>query len=97
MKATLAIFAAAGLALSATAAQAETVRVSYDDLNLESAAGQAALDQRIDKAAREVCGHKRGGTRNLRLDQSTRACFEKAKASAGAQMAAHLDRQALGG
>ena len=36
MKTALATLAAAGLALSATAAQAETVHVTYDDLDLGS-------------------------------------------------------------
>ncbi|MFW2349578.1 UrcA family protein [Qipengyuania sp.] len=97
MKTTLATLAAAALALSATAAQAKSVLVTYDDLDLGSIAGQNVLTQRIDKAAREVCGHKRGGTRNLRFDMETRACFEKAKASAGAEMAARVNGEALGG
>lgn len=97
MKTTLAILAAAGLAVSASAAQAETVQVSYRDLDLGSLAGQNVLAQRIDKAAREVCDHKPAGTRNLRQDMAARACFEKAKAGAGAQVASLVNDQALGG
>ena len=97
MKTTLAILASAGLALSASAAQAETALVTYSDLNLDSAAGQKTLERRIEKAAREVCGQWAGGTRNLRSDMAARACFEKAKAGAGAQVASLVDDQALGG
>ena len=46
MKTALATLAAAGLALSATAAQAETVHVTYDDLDLGSIAGQKVLSAR---------------------------------------------------
>lgn len=97
MKTTLAVLAAAGLALSAPAVQAKSVLVTYDDLDLGSVAGQDALSHRIDKAAREVCGHQRGGTRNLRFDMATRACFERAKASAGTEMAARVNDEAMGG
>ncbi|NIJ62214.1 UrcA family protein [Qipengyuania flava] len=97
MKTALATLAAAGLALSATAAQAETVHVTYDDLDLGSIAGQKVLSARIDRAARKVCGHDRAGTRNLRMDQMTRNCFNQAKAEAGKQFAARVSEQALGG
>lgn len=97
MKTLFTTLAAAGLALSATAAQAESVRVTYSDLNLASPEGQKQLSQRIDRAARNVCGHTRGGTRNLQLDRATRACFEKAKADAGAQFASLVSDHALGG
>ena len=43
MNKTLATLAAAGLALTATAAQAENVNVTYSDLNLETVAGQKEL------------------------------------------------------
>jgi len=32
------------------------VLVQYEDLNLNSAAGQAVLERRLDRAARAVCG-----------------------------------------
>lgn len=97
MKKTFALLAAAGMTLSAGAAQAQSVQVGYDDLDLGSIAGQKVLAKRVDKAARQICGHQRGGTRNLRSDMAARACFEKAKAGAGAQVAARIEEQALGG
>jgi UrcA family protein len=52
------IITTAALALFATAAAAQTaqVKVGYADLNLGSAAGQEQLANRIDAAARKVCG-----------------------------------------
>lgn len=44
------------LALLGTgAAQARTAQVRHADLNLASAAGQAELDRRVERAARQVC------------------------------------------
>lgn len=97
MNKTLATLAAAGLALTATAAQAENVNVTYSDLNLNTVAGQKELSQRIDRAARDVCGYgaKRTGTRLPDLE--ARACYDMAKAQAGEQVAARVDEQAMGG
>jgi UrcA family protein len=44
----------AGLAQAQTAAP-ETAEVRFADLNLASPAGQAALDRRVEGAARRVC------------------------------------------
>ena len=51
------IVSAIALALlgAATAAQAQTAEVRFGDLNLSSPAGQAALDRRVEGAARQVC------------------------------------------
>jgi UrcA family protein len=52
--------AAAGLstltAVGPAMASDSGVTVQHADLNLASAAGRAALDRRIDRAARQVCG-----------------------------------------
>lgn len=97
MKTTLATLAAAGLALSATAAQANHISVPYADLDLASAAGQQALDKRIDRAARTVCGYKLEGKRTVREESDARSCFATAKARAGEQFAAAADAATLGG
>jgi UrcA family protein len=52
----LAAALAAALATPAAAAQTGSVTIGYGDLNLASRAGRAALDQRIDGAARQLCG-----------------------------------------
>lgn len=63
--------------------QVERTAVSYADLNLESAAGRATLQQRIDRAAASVCGPQ-----STRLAGSVgravkgQECFEKARARA---------------
>jgi UrcA family protein len=48
----LSTFTAIGPAMAADAG----VAVQHADLNLATAAGRAALDRRIDRAARHVCG-----------------------------------------
>jgi UrcA family protein len=85
----LAATACAALAsLTAPAAASEitvqpetvTVRVSYADLNLASAAGRARLDRRIAGAAREICGSY--FSNDLRLGALVSACRADAIASA---------------
>ena len=97
MKTTLATIAAIGIALSAGTAHAKSVRVTYDDLNLESVAGQKTLSRRIDKAAREVCGYSYQRIGSLSQQQDARACFKKARAGANEQFATIVESQALGG
>ena len=60
---TLALAALAAVMLSAAAApavaadnQKGTASLSYNDLDLGTSAGRAALAQRFDQAAREKCG-----------------------------------------
>eukprot|EP00536_Pseudo-nitzschia_multiseries_P015846 jgi/Psemu1/43925/gm1.43925_g len=74
MNKTLATLAAAGLALTATAAQAENVNVTYSDLNLNTVAGQKELSQRIDRVAREVCGYGAARTGTRLPDRAAREC-----------------------
>ena len=97
MNKTLATLAAAGLALTATAAQTENVNVTYSDLNLSTVAGQKELSQRIDRVAREVCGYGAARTGTRLPDRAARKCYEMAKAQAGEQVAARVDEQAMGG
>jgi UrcA family protein len=52
---TLISLAAAALIPTAAIANDETADVRFDDLNLASPAGQAALERRIQTAARQVC------------------------------------------
>ena len=76
-------FALAALTVAVpTAAHAETgprtERVSYGDLNLASEAGVKALDRRLDRAVRRVCGDDH---RNLVMSSSVKNCIETARAS----------------
>ena len=85
----LAATACAALAsLTAPAAASEitvqpdtvTVRVSYADLNLASAAGRARLDRRIAGAARSICGNFFPA--ELEMAALVQTCREDAIASA---------------
>ena len=79
--------AAAGLstltAVGPAVAGETGVAVQHDDLNLASAAGRAALDRRIDRAARQVCGTAL--TIELELAAEVDACRSDVIASARAQ------------
>ena len=82
----LALAAAAAATLAAPAvAQGDSVTIGYGDLNLTSQAGRTALDQRIDGAARQLCG----GASPLELKRVAlgRACRAGVLADARAQLA----------
>lgn len=90
-----AALATLGLAVPATAQ--ESIDVPYRDLNLGTAAGQKALDGRIDRAARKVCGmnEQRSGTR-LRNPASAE-CFRQARLKARNDVARIRNAESLGG
>lgn len=100
---TLAIATAAiGLVFTAAPALADqgeyrTMDVSVAGLDLDTPEGQALLDQRVQRAAREVCGYneQRVGTR-IR-DNGARACLARVKAEAKKQVAAIREDQRRGG
>lgn len=79
--------AAAGLstftAVAPALASEAGVPVQHADLNLASAAGRAALDRRIDRAARQVCGTAL--TIELELAGEVNACRADVMANARAQ------------
>ena len=52
--------------------QTDSVTIGYGDLNLASQAGRAALDQRIDGAARQLCGE--ASPLELKMVALGRAC-----------------------
>jgi UrcA family protein len=85
-----AFLASAVLALQATAAAATDVgappseRVTVADLNLDAPAGLAALDRRIDAAAKRVCAT--GGTVWLLWERAARQdCVAAAVSDAHSQ------------
>lgn len=59
-------------------------RVSYADLNLNSANGRAALDQRINSASRAVCGR---GWLSRVVSRAQRNCMNEVQESAEQQVA----------
>lgn len=86
--AAFATFAIAG------AAQAATTTVETSDLNLSTAEGQAKLEARIHRAARNVCSDATTGSR-IRLVDSD--CVAKARASVEKQVAARRAASSNGG
>jgi UrcA family protein len=84
----LSITAALSIAAAATPATARDGAVSIvvptHDLNLTSAAGQRALDGRINRAARQLCAT---GDRSLRAITAENACIAAVRESADAQLA----------
>lgn len=72
--------------LSTGAAQARTAQVRHADLNLASAAGQAELDRRVERAARKVCSDHSSTATRIRNNSEENRC----KADVRAQVAAVL-------
>jgi UrcA family protein len=95
--------AAAGLAAAAftpaQAGQMEQMRltVSAADLNLATPAGQRALDQRVEKAVRQVCRVTSLTTGSRILSQEVKTCLAKARAEARQQVAALVRADQRGG
>ena len=80
--------AAAALALVATPAVANTVtvevRVSIAGLDLESAAGRSAIEERVDRAARAACEIRDPLGRNI--TKTDWNCVKTARAAALTQI-----------
>ncbi len=66
--------------IDVVAPETVTVRISYADLNLASAAGRARLDRRIAGAARSICGS--AFATDLNMSALVSACRADAIASA---------------
>ena len=96
---TAASLAVAAIATPAFAGPAElpTKEVSFSDLDLSTAAGQAALDRRIDTAARKVCHMDNMRTVSRIKSRERQECYDKARASAANQIAAIVEEKQLGG
>jgi UrcA family protein len=69
-------------------ADAASVRVDYSDLNLSNPAGQRALDTRISRAARSVCGDN-NGVMSLRETSLIKTCIANAREQAAAAVKVH--------
>jgi len=64
----------------------ESVRVNYQDININTEAGQVKLYQRITQAAKSVCGSTiRSNTSSLKEVLQNRACVKQATADAMAE------------
>ncbi len=94
--------AALGLAVVSTPAlagsgQAQSVSVTFADLDLSTAEGADELDRRIDNAARQACyiDYKRTGSRMRTSD--SKACYAKARKSVERQVAVMVEQAQRGG
>ena len=78
-------------------AQHRTQEISVAGLDLDTAEGQRLLDERVERAAREVCGFNeaRVGTRIRSND--ARQCAAQVRASAKRQVATIMEDQRRGG
>jgi UrcA family protein len=96
--ASAAVLTAATLTAStATAQDTRSVEVRYDDLNLESAAGQARLETRIGSAVRSVCGAA-NGPQSLSQRAAILACTRTAREKATTEVASRISQNTrLGG
>ena len=86
--AAFATFAIAG------AAQAATTSVQIADLNLTTAEGQAKLEARLNRAARNVCSDVTTGSRIPVLDSE---CVARARANVEKQVAERRSSTRNGG
>lgn len=76
--------ALAATAVAAPAVAAETsasVAVKYSDLDLSTKAGQEALENRIDKAARSACGMDDANTGSRVRSREARECYQQTRAT----------------
>ncbi len=97
MKKSFIALAAISAALATTPVSANNIKIEYRDLNLATAEGQAALENRVTRAAKKVCGYNdlRTGTRGATRDM--RRCLVQAKKTAKAQVASVVEDNRLGG
>lgn len=97
MKTILAALAVTGALLGAAPATAEEKFVSYADLDFSSAKDRRTFGQRIDIAARKVCGFDEHATGTRIRPRETIECYVQAKARAMRSFAAIVQANRLGG
>jgi len=71
--------------LAAQIEEAQSVQVHFDDLNLSSHSGRAALNARLAQAANEAC-QKPAAARDLAARSQFQECRKQALSSAEAQI-----------
>ena len=100
-----AVHALAALGLAGAAAtpafaqniEHRTLSVSHAGIDLGTAAGQKILDQRIEKAVRQVCRTTKLDTGTRLMNNDALACLAKARADAKQQVAALMNNEQRGG
>lgn len=66
-------------AVAATETEQRTTGVSYQDLDLSTEQGRKELNDRIEDAAKEVCGYGERATGSNMTSTESRRCFRDAK------------------
>ncbi len=74
-----------------------TEHVSYEGLDLSTAKGQKLLEQRVEIAARRVCGFDDARTGTRLRPAGMHTCLAKARTNARSQVAAVIAAQQRGG
>jgi len=96
----LALAAAATFLVPAAAMAASpagaSVAVRYKDLDLNTEAGQKELENRLDKAARDVCGIDDVGTGTRVSSRESRDCYREARQQLGEQVTRLAKTDAVG-
>jgi UrcA family protein len=93
----LALAATAALAVPAAAeTQTATRGVQYKDLDLSTEAGQKELENRLDTAAREVCGMNERYVGSRVVPRESRECYKDAREQLGAQISKLVKKDAAG-
>ena len=97
MKTALIALAMTGSVLAGAPASAEKATILYGDLDLATAKGLRALEQRIDIAARKICGFNDHITGTRVRSPETKRCYAHAKAQGLQTLAAIVSANQLGG
>jgi UrcA family protein len=77
------------VAVPGVASSAGVKRVAYADLQLESEAGRAELQRRLDRAVRSICSVD-GGPQSAALNAEQARCISDTRASLGDSMDAAI-------
>jgi UrcA family protein len=89
-----AILLASGATAQASPAEPVSVAVRYADLDLSSPKGRTMLENRIEAAAREMCGMDSALTTGSRMPSySMRACYKKATSDIGQSIARAVEKR----
>jgi UrcA family protein len=88
---------AAGALLAAQPALAESVKVSYQDLDLSTPKGQKELGKRIQVAVKKICGVYDIRTGSRVPSPESKACAKQAEQQIRHQLAGVLEPHESGG
>ena len=96
MRFTPAILAAAlaATAFATPTLAADQINVRFNDLDLNTPAGQATLERRIDKAVRDACGANETVVGTRLPSRAAQACVDETKAAVREQVAQNVARAA---